>query len=99
MERLNAGDAVLIDVRESDEWAETGVAAPAELLALTDLCGTREQWKPFLEQNRAKQFLLYCRSGGRSGRAAAILAAEGFSVANVGGFNAWQAAGLPVKQI
>ena len=96
--RLKAGDAVLIDVREADEWAETGVAEPAVLLALSDLRGTREQWKPFLEKNRDKTLLLYCRSGNRSGQAAALLAKEGFKVANAGAFKAWESAGLPTRK-
>jgi rhodanese-related sulfurtransferase len=97
-DRLKAGDAVLIDVREPDEWAETGVAEPAVLLALSDLRAAREQWTPFLVKNRDKTLLLYCRSGGRSGQAAAVLAKEGFKVANAGGFKAWESAGLPVRK-
>jgi rhodanese-related sulfurtransferase len=97
-DRLKAGDAVLIDVREADEWTETGVADPAVLLALTDLRGERTQWTAFLEKNRDKTLLLYCRSGGRSGQAAVVLAKEGFKVANAGGFKAWETAGLPVRK-
>lgn len=97
-ERLKTGNAVLIDVREAREWADTGVAEPAVLLALSDLRGARAQWKPFLEKNRDKTLLLYCRSGNRSGRAAALLAKEGLKVANVGAFSAWKAAGLPVRK-
>lgn len=95
--RVADGKAVLIDVREPAEWAETGVAAPAALLPLSDLNGDRKQWKEFLEKNRDKELILYCRSGNRSGRAAAILAGEGFRTANAGGFSDWQAAGLPVR--
>jgi rhodanese-related sulfurtransferase len=96
-EQLKTGKAVLIDVRESDEWAESGVAEPAVLLALSDLRGERKQWKPFLEKNRDKTLLLYCRSGNRSGQAAAILAKEGFKTDNAGSFSAWKSAGLPVR--
>jgi rhodanese-related sulfurtransferase len=96
--QLKAGGAVLIDVREADEWAETGVAEPAVLLALSDLRGERTVWKPFLEKNRDKTLLLYCRSGSRSGKAAEILAKEGFKTANVGGFSGWKEAGLPVRK-
>jgi rhodanese-related sulfurtransferase len=96
--RVKAGDAVLIDVREPDEWAETGVAGPAVLLSLSDLRGERKAWKPFLENNRDKTLLLYCRSGNRSEKAAAILVKEGFKTANVGGFSGWEAAGLPVRK-
>jgi len=95
--RLKSGNAVLIDVREPDEWAG-GVAAPAVLLSLSELRGDRKAWKPFLEKNRDKELLLYCRSGNRSGQAAAILAKEGFKIANVGGFSAWKSAGLPTRK-
>jgi rhodanese-related sulfurtransferase len=95
--RVADGKAMLVDVREPAEWAETGVAAPAALLPLSDLNGDRKLWKEFLEKNRDKELILYCRSGNRAGRAAAILAGEGFRTANAGGFGDWQAAGLPVR--
>jgi rhodanese-related sulfurtransferase len=96
--QLKTGNAVLIDVREPDEWAESGVAEPAVLLALSDLRGDRKAWKPFLEKNRDKTLLLYCRSGNRSGMAAALLSKESFKTANVGGFSDWKSAGLPVRR-
>jgi rhodanese-related sulfurtransferase len=96
--RVADGKAVLIDVREPKEWAETGVAAPATLLPLIDLNGDRKQWKEFLEKNRAKELILYCRTGSRSGRAAKLLAEEGYRTVNAGGFRDWQAAGLPTRK-
>lgn len=97
--RLDGGKAVLIDVREPGEWADTGVAAPAVLLSLSDLQGSRENWKPFLEANAGKDLLLYCRSGNRSGVAARLLAKEGWTVFNAGAFKDWSAAGLPVRKV
>jgi rhodanese-related sulfurtransferase len=96
--RVAAGTAVLVDVRETAEWNETGVVATAHLLALSDLRGPRAQWKTFLEANRGKELILYCRSGNRSGQAAQILAAEGFHVANAGGLKDWVAAGQPTRK-
>ena len=93
-----AGKAVLVDVREADEWRQTGVAAPAVLLAKSDFDGAQRGWKPFLEQQHARQIILYCRSGRRSGLVAEALAKQGFKVANAGGLKDWQAAGLPVRQ-
>lgn len=92
-----SGDAVLIDVREPSEW-NAGVAAPALLLPLSDLRGAREFWKPVLQKNRGKQFILYCASGARSGIAAGLLRKEGFNAVNAGGFTGWRAAGLPVRK-
>lgn len=96
--RVADGKAVLVDVREPAEWAETGVAAPAALLPLSDLTGDRKQWREFLEIHRDQELILYCRSGHRAGRAAAILAGEGFKAANAGGFADWQSANLPVRK-
>lgn len=97
--RLKNPDVVLVDVREADEWADTGVAEPAVLLAMSDLRGAREQWKPFLEKNRDKTLLLMCRSGNRSAQVASLLAKEGFKTENVGAFAAWKSAGLPVRKL
>ena len=92
------GKAVLVDVREAKEWAETGVAKPAVLLAKSDFDGAQKDWKPFLEKNAGKEVILYCRSGGRAGVVGAALAAQGVKVASVGGFKDWEAAGLPVRK-
>lgn len=96
--RILAGKAVLIDVREPAEWAETGVAAPAVLLPMSDFNGEKKLWQPFLAHNTSKELILYCRSGHRAGVVAAKLAEDGKSVANAGGFKDWKAAGLPVRQ-
>lgn len=92
------GKAVLVDCREPSEWAETGVAGPAALLAKSDFDGPRTSWKPFLEQAAGKQIIIYCRSGNRAGLIGAALAAQGYNVANAGAFTAWEAAGLPVRK-
>lgn len=94
-----AGQAVLVDVREPEEWADTGVAAPAVLLPMSDLNGEKKLWTPFLKENEGKTLLLYCRSGNRSGKVAAALAGEGKTVANAGAFKDWAEAGLPVRQV
>ena len=91
------GKAVLVDVREPAEWAETGVAAPAVLLPKSDFDGAQKQWKAFLAQVGEKQIILYCRSGRRSGVVGQALAAQGCAVANAGGFKDWRAAGLPTR--
>jgi rhodanese-related sulfurtransferase len=93
------GKAVLVDVREPAEWAETGVAAPAVLLAKSDFDGAQKDWKPFLEKNAGKEIILYCRSGHRAGIIAAALAEKGVKVANAGGFKDWTDASLPVRKL
>ena len=95
--RIQAGTAVLIDVREPGEWHE-GVAAPASLLPMSDFRGARKQWSEFLRNNRQKELILYCASGMRSGMIANTLKKQGYQVANLGGFGAWARAGLPVRK-
>jgi len=96
-ERVASGEAVLIDVREPDEWSG-GVATPALLLSLSDLRGARERWKEILAAHGDKELLLYCRSGARSGAAVGILRQEGYRATNAGSYSGWRAAGLPVRQ-
>jgi len=95
--RVAAGTAVLIDVREPDEW-KSGAAEPALLCSFSDLRGARDQWKAVLAANRDKELIVYCASGARSGIAADMLRREGFKVVNAGGFGGWRSAGLPVRQ-
>ena len=94
---VETGEAVLVDVREPSEWAG-GVAAPALLLSLSDLRGSRRAWQRALEQHEGKTFLLYCASGMRSGTAARQLLAEGHTAKNLGGFGRWARAGLPTRK-
>lgn len=97
-----AGEALLIDVREPAEWAETGVAAPALLLPTKDFEGKQNLWGPFLARHpvpEGKTLILYCHSGIRAGRISAALAARGYKVASAIGFRDWQAAGLPVRPV
>jgi len=94
------GQAVLIDVRESAEWKETGVAQPAVLLEKSDFDGAKTAWTPFLEKTgKDKTLVVYCRSGKRAGAVAEALAAQGYKVLNAGGLKDWSAAGLPVRKI
>ena len=81
------------------EWQATGVAAPAVLLPKSDFDGPQKLWAGFLAENRDKEVILYCHSGKRAGAVAAALAAKGLKVANAGGFNEWQSAGLPTRKV
>jgi rhodanese-related sulfurtransferase len=83
-----ADGAVLLDVREDDEWA-TGHAPGAVHLALSRLHPDRLP--------PAETYLVICRSGNRSGRVVAALTTAGIQARNVaGGMLAWAADGLPV---
>jgi len=87
-----AEGAVLIDVREPDEW-RGGHAPGARHVPLGQLA----RHLPTLP--REKDILFICRSGNRSGRATEMARAAGLSATNVsGGMLAWAYAGLPVQQ-
>jgi rhodanese-related sulfurtransferase len=85
---LARGEAVLLDVREPEEWA-AGHAPRAEHLPLA-------QVHPGAVPD-GRTVITVCRSGGRSSRAAELLAGAGVPVHNLaGGMTAWAEAGLPV---
>jgi rhodanese-related sulfurtransferase len=87
-------DAQLLDVREPDEWAETGVGPEAVLIPLGDV----EAQAPS-ELKADQPVYVICRTGNRSQTASEILVGLGFTqVYNVdGGITAWVDAGLPVE--
>jgi len=88
-ERLRGRGAVLLDVREDDEWA-VGHAPAAVHVPLG-------QVGDVVERFRDETVLAICRSGGRSAQAVEVLAAAGVAARNVaGGMQGWAAAGLPV---
>jgi rhodanese-related sulfurtransferase len=87
---LADGGAVLLDVREPQEW-QAGHAPRARHIPLGQIARRAGE----LPKGRA--VVTVCRSGARSARAAALLAADGREVSNLaGGMHAWVRAGLPV---
>lgn len=80
----------LLDVREDDEWA-AGHATEAVHIPMGEIAGR-------LGDLPADQSVyVVCRSGGRSARVTAYLAANGWDATNVeGGMQAWQASGRPM---
>lgn len=86
---LQAAGAVLLDVREDEEWA-AGHAPDALHISLSNV-GTE------VAGLAGKSVLTICRSGARSARAAKALVDAGVRATNVaGGMNAWASAGLAV---
>jgi rhodanese-related sulfurtransferase len=85
-------DAVIIDVREQDEW-DAGHAPGAVHIPLAEL----PQRLGELPDTDDGAVAVACRGGGRSSRAVAWLAQQGFDVANLdGGMKSWAAAGKTV---
>jgi rhodanese-related sulfurtransferase len=92
-ERARVGEAVLLDVREADEY-RAGHAPGSSWQPLIAIAAGAD----LPEAAAGRPLLAICRSGNRSQRAADLLAARGAAVLNVsGGMSAWAAAGLPVQ--
>jgi rhodanese-related sulfurtransferase len=78
--------ALLLDVREDDEW-EAGHAPDATHIRLSEVPDT------FESLSKERPIVCVCRAGGRSARAAAFLSEQGFTTYNLdGGMNAWYTA-------
>ena len=83
-----AGSALLLDVREDDEWAaghaEGMLHLPMSRLSLSDIPLDRP-------------IIVVCRSGNRSDHVAELLVDVGTDASNMaGGMHAWVEAGLPI---
>jgi rhodanese-related sulfurtransferase len=94
-ELVAGGDVRVLDVRTPEEFAE-GHVAGATLI---------DFYEPdFAERiaalDRDATYVVYCRSGNRSGQATALMAEQGFSAVHDvdGGVLAWEAAGLPLAR-
>ena len=82
--------AVLLDVREPDEWQE-GHAPDAILMPMGEVQARRTELPP------GRRIVVVCRSGGRSAAITEALRSQGYDAVNLtGGMCAWKAAGLPV---
>ena len=89
--RATSGEVILVDVRETHEWAG-GHAPMAKHIPLgtvgTSLADLGREGRPIA---------FICQSGGRSGKACKTAGNAGVSALNVkGGMGAWTRAGLPV---
>lgn len=91
-ERLKARRAILIDIREPDEFAREHVAGavPAPLSRFDAVA---------MERHAGREVIYTCRTGNRTGvngvRLAACVPGEAFVLE--GGLDAWKAQGLPVQ--
>jgi rhodanese-related sulfurtransferase len=97
---LEAGNVLLVDVRESEERQQSGaipgaIHAPRGLLEF-NADPTSAYHLPEFSPDR--RLVLYCAGGGRSALATAALQGLGYTrVANLdGGLEAWRKAGLAI---
>jgi len=98
--------AIVIDVRTPEEWDETGVIPGAKKAMFFN-----QQMQPVEDEflveinkitnNTDKPVVLYCRSGGRSGKAAKLLAEKNI-LKNIysldGGITQWLAEGKTTEK-
>jgi rhodanese-related sulfurtransferase len=89
---LQAADAVLLDVREMDEWQS--VRAPGALhIPMRQLSTSTDRLPP------SGTIACICHVGRRSAVVAEALVGAGYDAVNVaGGMDAWETAGLPVER-
>ncbi|MDP9434980.1 MAG: rhodanese-like domain-containing protein [Actinomycetota bacterium] len=81
----------LLDVREDDEWA-AGHVDGSRHIPLKELAARLH------ELDRTAPVITICRSGGRAGRAAELLAAQGLTAEVLdGGLQQWERERLPLR--
>jgi rhodanese-related sulfurtransferase len=94
-EKLDKGEAVLVDVREPNEYAEV----QAKGVRLVPVNTVTNEVKQILDFAGGKDVMFICKSGQRSALAAEFATAAGLDgpqLFNVeGGTTAWAQAGLP----
>jgi rhodanese-related sulfurtransferase len=97
-EQALAGQLTLVDIRTPREWSETGIGDVAHPLDVS-APGFPEALAALAADAGDRPVALICRSGTRSGKARAALAALGAAVADVPeGMQGWIARGLPLRR-
>jgi rhodanese-related sulfurtransferase len=95
LQLINHKNALVLDVREDDEY-KIGHVLGAKLIPLGKLKGRVGE----LEKYKDQPIVVVCRSGNRSATACVTLGKQGFTQAYnlAGGVNAWQKAKLPLEK-
>jgi rhodanese-related sulfurtransferase len=93
-EKLKSGEAVIIDVREKDEWDDGHIPDAVHMSR-----GTVELEIEEKVPDPNAMIICHCGGGGRSALAAESLQRMGYKNVRsmAGGFKAWKAAGLSIK--
>lgn len=92
---IKSGEYKLIDVRTADEYNQGHLSNAFQI----DFYQAQEFNKYLDSLDKNEKYLLYCRSGNRSGQALNIMKQKGFvNVSDLsGGISAWSAAGFPIE--
>lgn len=95
VQRINRDKAVVVDVREVDEFA-TGHIAAAKNLPV----GQLEAKLAAAVKNKSLPLILVCATGARANKALATAKKLGYAQAEVlsGGLKAWKEANLPIEK-
>ncbi len=83
----------IIDLRTPSEVKSTGLIKDAIIKNYLD-----SDFNEYISKlDKSKNYIIYCRSGGRSSRAVKIFLSEGLKVYELGvGINGWQKEGRPL---
>ena len=94
-EKLKSGEALIVDVREQDEWDEEHIPNATHLSRGTIELDIEEK-----VPDTNALIICHCGGGGRSALAAESLQKMGYKNVRsmAGGFKAWKAAGLPASR-
>jgi rhodanese-related sulfurtransferase len=93
--KSRSGEAVIVDVREKDEWAAEHIPNATHMSR-----GTIELDIEESVPDKNAMIVCHCGGGGRSALAAESLQKLGYKNVRsmAGGFKAWKAAGVPTTQ-
>ena len=93
--KSKSGDAVIVDVREKDEWDEEHIPDAIHMSRGTIELDIEEK-----VPNTNAMIICHCGGGGRSALAAENLQKMGYKNVRsmAGGFKAWKAIGLPTTK-
>jgi rhodanese-related sulfurtransferase len=93
--KLKSGEAVIVDVRDKDEWDEGHIPGAMHMSRGTIELDIEEKIP-----DANTMIICHCGGGGRSTLAAESLQKMGYKNVRsmAGGFKAWKATGLPVTK-
>jgi rhodanese-related sulfurtransferase len=103
LEATQAGDAVVVDIREEERRAQDGRVPGAVEIARNVLewrCAPDSEWRDERVSDPSQRVIVMCNQGYQSSLAAATLQQLGLPRATDmdGGFQRWLADGLPVQR-
>lgn len=96
--KMKSGEAILFDVREPNEWDDTGSPRGSQRVALQSMDLVSEI-SSAVNDNKEQPIIVCCKSGMRGEKAGQLLKSAGFdNIENVdGGIMRWISEGLRVS--